>query len=152
MRWQWGAALLLGGLVVRAIRLSRRRWVFVTVRGESMAPTLRDGQRLLARRNPQGAIQRGDVVVFRAPDADDELARRALPAWRVKRVVGLAGDRVPEWLRAARSAAGERIPAGHFVVRGDNTRSEDSRQLGFIPIADIIAVVDAGARGTASGG
>lgn len=56
----------------------------VEVAGESMAPVLVDGQRVLVRR--WGAPRRWDVVVVRAP----EDARRLL----IKRVVGLPGERV----------------------------------------------------------
>ena len=120
-------------LAIAALAIAaRRRWVIVTVRGHSMEPTLHDGERLVARRSQPArrgtraampAI--GDLVVF-LPDA---------LGYRVKRVVGVAGDVVPPWLNAR---AGERIPAGHVIVRGDNPRSEGSRELGYIAIGSII--------------
>lgn len=115
--------LALGGLT----RAMRRRWMIVTVRGRSMEPTLRDGERLVARRWSRAAIPAiGDVIVF-WPDA---------LGYRVKRVAGVAGDRVPPWMPVH---AGQRIPAGHVIVRGDNPRSEGSRELGYIAIDSIIA-------------
>jgi signal peptidase I len=105
----------------------RRRWMIVTVRGHSMEPTLHDGERLVARRWSRAAIPViGDVIVF-WPDA---------LGYRIKRVAGVAGDRVPPWMPVQ---LGERIPAGHVIVRGDNPRSEGSRELGYIAIHSIIA-------------
>jgi signal peptidase I len=115
--------LALGGLTLAV----RRRWMIVTVRGRSMEPTLRDGERLVARRWSRAAIPAtGDVIVF-WPDA---------LGYRVKRVAGVAGDRVPPWMPVH---DGQRIPAGHVIVRGDNPRSEGSRELGYIAIDSIIA-------------
>ena len=93
----------------------RRRWRLVVVRGQSMAPTLRDGDRLVVRvgRAPVA----GDLVVFRArdvvPDAD--------LTWMVKRV-----HRVE--------------PDGAVTVRGDNPRSQDSRHFGAVPRRSILGV------------
>ncbi|MEO7733898.1 MAG: signal peptidase I [Kofleriaceae bacterium] len=119
--------LTLGALIVAAALVGRRAFVVVTVRGHSMAPTLRNGERLVARRwSPTARPVTGDVIVFR-PDA---------LGYRIKRIAGVAGDPVPAWL--ARDPGG-RIPAGHVIVRGDNPRSEGSRELGYIPIATILA-------------
>ncbi|MFB9236648.1 S26 family signal peptidase [Plantactinospora siamensis] len=52
----------------------RRHLVRVSVVGRSMEPTLRAGDRVLARRVPLTAVRPGDVVVVRAP------ARMAGPA------------------------------------------------------------------------
>ena len=120
--------LAIAGLALAA----RRRWMIVTVRGHSMEPTLHDGERLLALRTRRGrraalpAI--GDIVVF-LPDA---------MGYRVKRVAGVAGELVPPWIP---ERAGERIPADHVIVRGDNPRSEGSRELGYIAVGSIIARV-----------
>lgn len=93
----------------------RRRWRLVVVRGQSMTPTLRDGERIIVRvgRPPVA----GDLVVFRArdvvPDAD--------LTWMVKRV-----HRVE--------------PDGAVSVRGDNVRSQDSRHFGAVPREAILGV------------
>lgn len=117
--------------------LVRRRWQLVVVRGNSMAPTLRDGQQLLARRGR--AYRRGDLVVFRpprAPVASDDPpdappdAPAGDPPYRIKRVVAIAGDAVPPWLA---HAGVPRVPPHHLVVRGDHPVSEDSRHFGFVP-------------------
>ena len=54
---------------------------------ESMAPTLRPGDHVLVEKLSYrfGSPRRGDLVVFRAPDGG---------SLAVKRIVGLAGDRV----------------------------------------------------------
>ena len=54
---------------------------------ESMAPTLRPGDHVLVEKLSYrfGSPRRGDLVVFRSPDGG---------ALAVKRIVGLAGDRV----------------------------------------------------------
>jgi signal peptidase I len=116
-----------------AARLLARRLVLVTVRGQSMVPAYRDGERVLVRR--AATCQRGDVVVFRMPD-DRGLGELN---WLVKRVAAIAGERVPDEFR--RAITDPVVPAGQLVVRGDSQRSLDSRQLGCVPTADMLGVV-----------
>ncbi|MFC4010045.1 S26 family signal peptidase [Nonomuraea purpurea] len=111
-------------------------WFRVIVRGNSMSPTLRDGQRLLARRLRRDPRRR-EVIVFRV--ADEQLPHR------IKRVVAVAGDPLPDWLVPALPDMSH-VPADHVAVAGDNTtRSQDSRQLGLIACRDILGAVP-GAR------
>lgn len=136
-----GAGVLLAGGAL--LLWARRRWLVVTVAGNSMEPTLRDGQRLIARRlRGQMGYARSDIVVFLLPARQlQELESEDL-ACRVKRVAAVAGDPVPDWARAALSADEQtRVPPGKVVVSGDNPRSQDSRQLGYIDARSIIAVV-----------
>lgn len=136
-----GAGVLLAGGAL--LLWARRRWLVVTVAGNSMEPTLRDGQRLIARRlRGQAGCARSDIVVFLLPTRQlQELESEEL-AYRVKRVAAVAGDPVPDWARAALSADEQaRVPLGKVVVSGDNPRSQDSRQLGYIDARSIIAVV-----------
>ncbi len=135
--------LLLAPLAFAVAACLRGRWLVVTVRGQSMAPTLADGQRLLARRSRGRPCAVGELAVFRLTDA--QLRRdgsEELPL-RIKRVAAVAGEPLPEWLRASPLGASPdgRVPAGHVVVMGDNPRSEDSRHLGFIPQRAILAVI-----------
>jgi signal peptidase I len=134
--------------VAAVVRRARRRWLVVTVRGRSMMPTLQDGERVLARRVSEDAIRRGTVVVFRPHYLEPRGDSPMVPNWRVKRVAAIAGDPVPPWL--IDSAAGSRgvlVPAGHVVVQGDNApHSEDSRQLGFVPLSEIVGVVGVRSR------
>jgi phage repressor protein C with HTH and peptisase S24 domain len=80
------------------------RWVLVRVSGPSMSPTVRHGDRLLARRvDRPGAVATGDVVLARFPARPDLLVVK-----RVRRAV----------------------PGGHWV-EGDNPLvTDDSRSFG----------------------
>lgn len=117
-------------VVVAALVAARRALTMVTVRGTSMAPTLADGQRVVARRCRR--YRAGDVIVFRAPGRP---VVPGDPAWRVKRIAAVGLDPVPPWLSDAVPVA--TVPRDSVVVSGDNARSQDSRQLGFIPVSSI---------------
>ncbi|MGN6302938.1 MAG: S24 family peptidase [Angustibacter sp.] len=91
------------------------RWGLAVVRGRSMLPTLRDGDRLLVR---WGAVPRpGRLVVVRLPDADD-------------------GPRPVSVKRAVRREDG-----GWWVERDSATEGVDSWQVGAIPEPDVLGVV-----------
>ena len=109
-------------------------WIRVTVRGNSMAPTLHDGQRLVARRLLLRSPRRREVIVFRVPDPE-------LPH-RIKRVAAVAGDPVPAWLAPTLPDISH-VPTGFVAVVGDNARSQDSRQLGLVDCRDIVGAVRA---------
>ena len=57
--------------------------------------------------------------------------------------MALPGDVRPEaWLPATASRQGPRVPAGKFVLLGDNpARSYDSRQLGYFSGDRLLGVV-----------
>jgi signal peptidase I len=76
-----GCLLFLGGFVWAAVLYQP-----YTVPTDSMDPTVRAGDRVLAERIDGSEVRRGDVVVFRDAEWGD------LPM--VKRVVGVGGDRV----------------------------------------------------------
>jgi nickel-type superoxide dismutase maturation protease len=100
----------------------RRRPFRVEVRGDSMAPSLRDGDWLLAIR--PGRIHRGDVVVVEHPER---------PGFElVKRVAGVPGDRM-----------GDRVLASdEFWLVGDHeVASSDSRSFGPVNGHSIRGVV-----------
>jgi len=63
-----------------------RQYVFtpVIVKGDSMDPTLHDGERVIALKNTE--IERFDIITFEAPD---EAGKNY-----IKRVIGLPGDQV----------------------------------------------------------
>jgi signal peptidase I len=124
-----------------ALLVLRRRWVVVDVQGPSMQPTFVHGDRVLVRRT--SAVPRGAVVVLRG-------LRLPLPAgpvrgesWLIKRVVALPGDPMTaDVARAGGLPAGDPVPAGHVVVRGDNAAaSYDSRRWGPVPAAGLVGVV-----------
>ncbi|BAU81462.1 signal peptidase I [Streptomyces laurentii] len=123
-------------LALAGIVLLGRRLVVVTVRGESMRPAYRDGDRLLVRRGP-GRPRRGDVVVLVPPGA------RHSRHWIVKRVAAAPGDRVPRGDVPALTAVPEaHVPPGRLVLLGDNPpASIDSRQVGYFPADTLLGVV-----------
>lgn len=121
----------LGAVALVALLVLRRRYVVAHVRGHSMSPTFRDGERVVATRRRH--YRAGDVIVFRPPagPATDV-------AWRIKRIAAVAGDPVPAWLATDHAV----VPAGRVVVTGDNTgHSADSRQLGYIDLAGVAGAV-----------
>lgn len=100
------AALTLIGII--GLRLARRSFDVVEVRGRSMVPTLLPGDRLLVART--AAPRAGQIVL--APDPRD--ARREL----IKRVA--------------------RIEADGVELRGDDpTASTDARTFGRVPVGSI---------------
>ena len=138
-------ALVCVVLALSVIALARwqlgRRWLVITVRGDSLSPTLRAGERLVVRR-PRGrplAYATGDIIVFAV--GSPPLATRSGPDHRVKRIAAVAGEPVPGWARAALGAREDAlVPADRVVGAGDNARSQDSRQLGYIAVSAIVAV------------
>jgi signal peptidase I len=113
----------------------RRRYLVAVVRGSSMEPTLRTGDRLLVRRRTVSGIRGGDVVVFR-----DVFKVSSRNGWAVKRVIAVPGEPVPRDRVSALARATEAVvPAGRLVVLGDNpTASFDSRQFGYLPAEAVV--------------
>lgn len=74
-----------------AVALAIRTWVLMPteVSGTSMVPTLQSADKLLTSPLPYiwGTPQRGDIIVFQAPNEEEGV-------YYVKRVVGLPGERV----------------------------------------------------------
>jgi len=135
--------------VAELVRRLRQRYVLVTVRGESMEPTLCHGDRVLADRTRVGDIRVGDVVVLEPGRPRPVRAvRNSRPStvepayWMIKRVVAVPGDRVPPGSMSARHATPNAVvPHGLLVVAGDNgPASSDSRQLGYFHIEHVLGV------------
>ncbi|WP_063627915.1 S26 family signal peptidase [Actinospica robiniae] len=130
-----GAGLLGVGVLTAgaAVFAARRLLVSVTVVGESMTPTFRDGERLLVRRTGRARV--GQVVVLdnREPGARRGYADRQSPDLLVKRLAAVSGDPVPEPVYDAVGAGpGDRVPPGRIVVLGDAPGSVDSRSWGYL--------------------
>ena len=98
-----------------------------------MAPTYVDGQRLLVRRSQR--FHRHDVVVFSAAEWKINSDSPTL----VKRVIAMPGDAVPVDMEMA--VTDKLVPAGMFLVRGDNPDSLDSRRHGFASVSSVCGVV-----------
>ena len=126
-----------------------------------MEPTLQVGDRIVVDKLSVrfGTVNRGDIVVFKAPpavatqcgDSDADL---------VKRVVGIPGDHlyskgntmyvngkpyVERWTHTepfGKPLAPTTVPANDYFMIGDNhSDSCDSRYWGFVPRANIIGKV-----------
>ncbi|MFB7499267.1 S26 family signal peptidase [Streptomyces sp. NPDC056161] len=147
-----GCALLTGTGGTAFVMYLSRTWAVVTVRGPSMEPAYRDGDRVLVRRS--ASPHQGQVVVVeqgrgryagQRPPLSTAAGAVAVAerAWLVKRVAAVAGDPVPPWaVPAPAGAPGSRVPGGSLVLLGDNTAvSVDSRTLGLFPDDRVLGVV-----------
>lgn len=158
--WEWLKALLIAFGLAAIIRV----FLFtpIVVDGESMMPTLEDGDKMIVSKIAYtiGAPKRFDVIVFHAPEGKDY----------IKRIIGLPGDQI-EYRDDVLYVNGEAVeepyldqykaeligmpltgdftleeiigedlvPENHVFVLGDNRReSKDSRRIGVIPIDKII--------------
>ncbi len=136
------------------------------VEGESMMPTLEDGNKLVVNKIGYqiGDLDRFDVIVFHANEKEDF----------VKRIIGLPGDNI-EYLDdklyingqpqeelylekyreqtlsgrltgdfTLKEITGEKkVPDGKVFVLGDNRLgSWDSRHFGFISVEQVVGKVD----------
>ncbi|WP_017380842.1 signal peptidase I [Paenisporosarcina sp. TG-14] len=158
--WEWTKALL----IAFGLAFFIRYFLFtpIVVDGESMMPTLENGNRMIVNKigYEVGEPDRYDIVVFHAPEQKDY----------IKRIIGLPGDHVayeddqlyingkpqPEpYLETYKSKINEGtltedftleertemsvIPDGYVFVMGDNRRySKDSRLIGVISMEEII--------------
>jgi signal peptidase I len=131
------------------------------VLGESMEPTFENNNRILISKITE--IEPFDMIVFHAPDADDNY---------IKRVIGLPGDslevqndvlyingkKVSEpYLNENKKknpygitgdftlkdiTGHSRVPKGFIFVMGDNRlKSHDSREFGLIPNNSVLGEV-----------
>ncbi|CAN5648108.1 signal peptidase I [soil metagenome] len=143
-------ALVCLGLVFGVVRPFVAEVLFIP--SGSMAPTLEAGDRVLAEKLAYRISEprRGDLAVF---EADGAL--------NVKRVAGLAGDRVEirdgvlhvngeprrepyvdRRLNDGNFFGPEKVPEGHVFVLGDNRQNSlDSRSLGSIPEERLVGEV-----------
>ncbi|MDF2704805.1 MAG: signal peptidase [Nonomuraea muscovyensis] len=135
-------AALAGATGVLAVVWLRRRYVVVTVRGDSMLPTYRPGERLVVQRTPPRSLRAGQVVVL-AEAGHPPPSGRLSPRWIIKRVAAVPGDPIPrDTVPALRGEPGTRVPTGRLVVLGDNPdRSYDSRQSGYLTTDRLLGVV-----------
>ena len=115
-----------------------------------MEPNLLEGQRVVVVKAVYwwGDPQRGDVVIFSAPDGSDEEY--------IKRVIGIPGDTVEvvngvvyvngfpldePYIERSFSYSSPKVavPVDHYYVLGDNRNiSNDSHQGWFLPRDNVI--------------
>lgn len=135
------------------------------VEGESMMPTLQDGNKLIVNKIGYqiGDFDRFDVIVFHANEEEDY----------VKRIIGLPGDKIEykddqlfingkkieepylekqnhiltrkltEDFTLSEKTGIEIVPEGKLFVMGDNRLgSYDSRQFGYISVEQVVGEVN----------
>ena len=154
-RWMRESLLAVGTAFVLVVLAQALVVDVSTVSSGSMSPTLLLGDsvlvnRLLYRLHPP---RRGDIILFRFPQADGrEFVKRviALPGDTVEeqdgrfRVNGtpvrtLSPDRPAQGVSGALNLAPYRIPAGQFYVLGDNQEASlDSRLWGTVDERNVI--------------
>ncbi|MGR8007997.1 signal peptidase I [Streptomyces hypolithicus] len=153
-----GCVLFLGGFVWGAVAYKP-----YTVPTDSMAPSIKAGDRVLAQRIDGPQVRRGDVVIF----TDSVWGNMPM----VKRVVGVGGDKIaccsegdrltldgepldepylPGGEPASTTPFAAEVPQGHLFLLGDERRtSVDSRghiedaAKGTVPVGKVDARVDA---------
>ncbi|MDI3540561.1 MAG: signal peptidase [Thermosediminibacterales bacterium] len=147
--FEWLQAILIAVILALFIR------AFVVeifqVEGESMFPTLYDGERLAVNKFIYriGSPQKGDIIVFKYP-SDPRLDY-------IKRVIAVEGDTIEikegrvivngqvmkeEYIQGETPGnfGPEKVPENHVFVLGDNRKnSKDSRfpSVGYIPFRNL---------------
>ncbi len=138
-------------VVALGITLVVKTWFYqpYSIPSTSMVPTLEVGDRVVVSKlNTDPG--RGDIIVFERP-ANDPASGPDAPDVLIKRVIGMPGDTVSATdgkvyvngkpLREAYLPTGTMtdiaepidVPAGHYLVMGDNRRvSQDGRVFGPI--------------------
>ena len=159
--WEWVKALVIAFVIAVLIRYIL--FTPIVVDGDSMMPTLNDGDRMIVNKigYKLGEPDRFDIVVFHAPEGKDY----------IKRVIGLPGDTIEykddqlyingkaydePYLDEYKSEITEGtltqdftlqeidptlevIPEGYVFVMGDNRRySKDSRHIGIVNQDELI--------------
>ncbi|MCA8959833.1 MAG: signal peptidase I [Planctomycetes bacterium] len=140
-------------VLVLGVLLALGLHVFVTqvyaISGQSMEPTLHNGERVVIHKLPL-SLDHGDMIIFTSPnDPNKNLIKRviALPGDELEidhGVVYLNGEKLEELYarrdlgRYSSQVSHRVIPPGHVFVLGDNRpASQDSRHFGIVPIDAI---------------
>ena len=132
--------------------LARSFLVTITVVNISMAPSIKQNDRLLAIHPwPKRWLRRGQVVIIRSQTVS---SGSPTVVYCIKRVIGLPGETLVTYIsdldesrqlryKGQYNDKGERIwyiPPGYFFVKGDNRWSVDSRDWGPIPLSYLAGI------------
>jgi len=151
---EWTAIIIVAVLVSFLLRTFAFQTFYIP--SGSMEPTLQIGDRIIVNKLSVtfGTIHRGDVVVFKAPPAENcgEVVTDL-----VKRVIGLPGDHLtsrgntiyvngkvlhenwPHTEPLGQAIGHVTVAKNHYFMMGDNhSDSCDSRMWGTVPRSDII--------------
>lgn len=151
-RWGRSLGIVIASAILLTLIVHETVLTVFVVKGASMEPTLREGQRVLVLRRAPGATP-GDLLVFRNPNRPEEvLIKRVLagPSQRVAFRRGrlfVDGDPVDEpyvkpGTLAREGRAELEVPAESYYLLGDNrAESVDSRRLGPIPFSRVVGRV-----------
>jgi signal peptidase I len=141
---------VLAGLIVSSLVLLRSLFLFITIEGASMSPTLESRDRVLVLRTwAARRLKKGSIVLLKNP------ASSSPEDTIIKRIVAMEGDIYTASLSVVPASspddqpvpddAGRRswhIPLGQVFVCGDHlAASRDSREWGPIPLSFIQGVL-----------
>jgi len=151
---EWAAIILVAVLVSFLLRTFAFQTFFIP--SGSMEPTLQVGDRIIVNKLSVtfGTIHIGDIVVFKAPPAEN----CGEPVTDlVKRVIGIPGDHLtsrgntiyvngkkldekwPHTEPLGQAIGNVTVPKNNYFMMGDNhSDSCDSRMWGTVPRSDII--------------
>jgi signal peptidase I len=153
---EWIKALVIALVIVFTVRA----FLFtpIVVDGASMNTTLQDHERMIVSK--LGEPERFDIVVFHANEKQDYIKRViGLPGDKIeykndtlyvngkaykepfldKQKKNINGDLTKPFKLEDTVVGQATVPEGHLFVMGDNRRnSTDSRQIGAIPIDEVV--------------
>jgi signal peptidase I len=153
---EWIKALVIALVIVFTVRA----FLFtpIIVDGASMNTTLQDQERMIVSK--LGEPERFDIVVFHANEKQDYIKRViGLPGDKIeykndtlyvngkaykepfldKQKKNIKGNLTKPFKLKDTVVGQSTVPEGHLFVMGDNRRnSTDSRQIGAIPIEDVL--------------
>lgn len=157
---EWVIVVLVALLVAFLVRTFLFQTFYIP--SASMEPTLQIGDRIIVSKITYKvrSVERGDIVVFRAPAAEHNACGDPGVTDLVKRVIGLPGETIGSrgnsvlingrviaqpWFPSTPLGppiATQVIPKGEYFVMGDNrTDSCDSRTWGTVPAGNIVGHV-----------
>jgi hypothetical protein len=118
----------------------RHRYTVIVVRGRSMMPTLREGEKVLARRVQGQTVRSGDIVILRVPGLGTDGTPNRYTA--VKRVAA-TGRRPASPVPAAPDHDRQRTAPRRASRRA--RRQHDGKRglaaVGLVPAANVLAKV-----------